>query len=591
MADNAPALRRLAAILAADVVGYSRLIGKDEEGTLARMKVFRATLIDPKIAEHRGRIVKTTGDGLLAEFASVIDAMRCAVEVQRAMTARNADAPKESRIEYRLGINVGDIVIDGEDILGDGVNIAARLEALAEPGGICVSSRVREDAEGKLDIAFDDLGERELKNIWRPVRVYRVRLDRTGLVSVPRSSAERPSLPLPDKPSLAVLPFQNMSGDPEQEYFADGMVEEIITALSRIRWLFVIARNSSFTYKARTVDVKQVARELGVRYILEGSVRKGSGRVRITAQLIDALTGAHLWADRYDRDLTDIFAVQDEITGTVAAVIEPTLAEAEQQRVLRKPPGSLDVWEAYQRGLWHFYKYDADENKIAQTFFRRAIVADRNFAPGHYGFALAQHLDFWLYSAMSWTEIAGSGLEEARIAVSLDDKDSMAHAVLSFMRQICGEWDSAIAEGRTAVSLNPNSAWSMVAMGHALGWGGHQKEGIDYLRRAMRASPHDPLTWLCTFWMGIFHYFSREYESTFVIMRELVHARPELAYRWLAAALAQLGRAVEAKEALEKSVTVSRAMLERLTSQRPPWMRPQDYALFLDGLRKAGYRA
>jgi adenylate cyclase len=394
---------------------------------------------------------------------------------------------------------------------------------------------------------------------------------------------------LPDKPSIAVLPFQNMSGDMEQEYFADGVVEEIITALSRIRWLFVIARNSTFTYKGRAVDVKQVGRELGVRYVLEGSVRRGGGRVRITAQLIDALAGVHLWADRYDRDLTDIFAVQDEITASVAAVIEPALAEAEQQRVSRRTPGSLDVWETYQRGLWHFYKYDADENKIAQTFFRRAIEIDPNFAPGHYGFALAQHLDFWLYAKLAWTEVAGTGLEEARIAVSLDDKDSMAHAVLSFMRQMCGEWESATAEGRTAVSLNSNSVWSMVAMGHALGWGGYQKEGIDYLRRAMRASPHDPLTWLCKHWICIFQYLSMEYEAAADTLREFTHPRPGIAHRWHAAALGQLNRTVEAKEAIAKSIAASPAEFERVARERPPWMRLEDYAHLLEGLRKAGW--
>jgi adenylate cyclase len=469
------------------------------------------------------------------------------------------------------------------------VNIAARLEALAEPGGICISGRVHEDVAGNIPLAMDDLGEQTLKNIARRVRVYAAKGTTQPGSSAPTRPAGRPALALPDKPSIAVLPFQNMSGDPEQEYFADGMVEEIITALSRIRWLFVIARNSTFTYKARSVDVKQVARDLGVRYVLEGSVRKGSGRVRITAQLIDAQTGAHLWADRYDRDMTDIFAVQDEITGTVAALIEPALAEAEQRRVLRKPPESLDAWETYQHGLWHFYKYGADDNKAAQTFFRRAIDTDPNFAPGHYGFALARHLDFWLYSRLSWSEVAGSGLEEARIAVSLDDRDPMAHAVLSFMRQMCGEWGSAIAEARAAVGLNPNSAWSMVAMGHALGWGGHRKEGIDFLRRAMRASPYDPLTWLCSFWIGIFQYFSREYGDALNTIREINYVRPELASRWLAAALAQLGRNVEAKEELERSIAISPTALMRVARERPPWMRPEDHTNLVEGLRKAGW--
>jgi adenylate cyclase len=316
--------RRLAAILAADVAGYSRLIGADEEGTLNRLRSIRAELIDPYINEHRGRIVKTTGDGLLVEFSSVVDALRCATQWQHGMGERNASAPGDNRIEFRIGVHQGDIVVEDNDIFGDGVNVAARLEGLAEPGGICVSARVQEDVAGRLDLTFGDIGEQNLKNIARPVRVYRVRLARAeNTPKVPTESG--PALALPDKPSIAVLPFANMSGDPEQEYFADRMVEEIITGLSRIRWLFVIARNSSFTYKGRSVDVKQVGLELGVRYVIEGSVRKAGGRVRITAQLVEAGSGNHIWAERYDRELADIFAVQDEITEQVLATIAGTL--------------------------------------------------------------------------------------------------------------------------------------------------------------------------------------------------------------------------------------------------------------------------
>jgi len=339
--------RRLAAILASDVAGYSRLIEGDEEGTLGRLKALRAEIIDPKIAGHEGRIVKTTGDGLLVEFASVVDAVRCAAELQAAIAESNAPLPTDRRIEFRIGINVGDIVVEDGDIFGDGVNVAARLEGLAEPGGICVSARVREDAAGKLDLAFEDMGEQALKNIARPVRAYRVIM---AAGSTPVHASSNP--PLPDKPSIAVLPFANMSGDPEQEYFADGMVEEIITALSRIRWLFVIARNSSFTYKGQATDVKQVGRELGVRYVLEGSVRKASGRVRITAQLIEAETGAHLWADRFDGEIADVFDLQDQVATAVAGVIEPTLQLAEVQRASRRPttwPRTIFIYALTQR--------------------------------------------------------------------------------------------------------------------------------------------------------------------------------------------------------------------------------------------------
>jgi adenylate cyclase len=577
--------RRLAAILAADVAGYSRLMGIDEEGTLVRLKAHRKELIDPKIAEHRGRVVKTTGDGVLVEFPSIMDAVRCAIDVQRGMAERNVNEPGATRIEFRVGVNVGDIIIDGNDIYGDGVNIAARLESIAQPGTICLSESSYQQVRDKLDIACEDIGEQSLKNIARPVRAYRVQPGG-------RPARERPTLALPNRPSIAVLPFQNMSGDPEQDYFCDGIVEDIITALSRIRWLFVIARNSMFTYKGKAVDVKQVGRELGVRYVLEGSVRKGGGRVRITAQLIDAATGSHLWADRYDRDLIDIFAVQDEITGSVSAVIEPALGEAERQRVMHKSPGSLDAWEAYQRGLWHFYKYRIDENKTAQAFFRRAIEIDESFAPAHYGVALAQQLDFWLYSALPWTEVTGSMREEAQIAVALDDKDSMAHAVLSFVLQLCGEWESAIAEGRTALNLNPNSVWSPWALGVSLGWGGYHREGIEYLRRAMRASPHDPMTRFWTFWTGIFQYSSRDYEAALNSMRDVLRVGSALdvyAIRWGAQALGQLGRVSEAKAELERSIALSPAFFERFVRHRPPWHRPEDYALAIEGLRKAGW--
>jgi len=309
-------------------------MGADEEGTLAQLKAHRRALWDPKIAEHRGRIVKTTGDGMLVEFASVVDALRCAVEVQRGMAERNADVPQDRRIEFRVGIHQGDVIIEGGDIFGDGVNVAARLEGLAEPGSICVSSRVQEDAEGKLEIAFENAGEQQLKNITRPVRVYRVRLSGAA-------PSSRPALPLPDKPSIAVLPFLYMSGDPEQEYFADGMVEEIITALSRFRQLFVIARNSTFPYKSRAVDVKQVGRDLGVRYILEGSVRKAATRLRITGPLVDAITGAHLWADRFDGALEDVFDLQDRVTASVVVRSRQSWSKPRSNVLSVSRPGAL----------------------------------------------------------------------------------------------------------------------------------------------------------------------------------------------------------------------------------------------------------
>jgi TolB-like protein/class 3 adenylate cyclase len=368
-------VRRLTAILAADMAGYSRLMGADEEGTHERLKAHLGELVDPKIKEHRGRIVKNTGDGLLAEFASVVDAVRCAVEVQRGMAERNAAVFPNERIEFRIAINLGDVIAEGEDIFGDGVNVAARLEALAEPGGICVSRVVRDQVRDRLDFAFEDLGEQQVKNIARPVRVYRVR---EAIAAKVPSAAPPPALPLPDKPSIAVLPFANMSGDPEQEYFADGMVEEIITALSRIRWLFVIARNSSFTYKGQAVDVKQVGRELGVRYVLEGSVRKAGGRVRITAQLIDSTSGVHLWADRFDGSLEDVFELQDKVASSVAGVIEPTLQAAETRRSAQRPTNDLTAYDLYLRAYAMFFSSQIPE---ALRLLERAIERDPSYGP------------------------------------------------------------------------------------------------------------------------------------------------------------------------------------------------------------------
>ena len=373
--------RRLAAILAADVAGYSRLMGADEEGTLERLKALRRELLDPKIAEHKGRIVKTTGDGLLVEFASVVDAVRCAVAVQRAMPERNTGVAADSRIELRIGINLGDVIVEGDDIYGDGVNIAARIEALADPGDVFVSNTVHDHVRDRLPFVFEDLGERQVKNIARPVRVYRVR--DLGAAAKSPSATAAPALPLPDKPSIAVLPFANISGDPDQEYFADGMVEEIITALSRIRWLFVIARNSSFTYKGQAVDLKQVGRELGVRYVLEGSVRKAGNRVRITGQLIEAETGVHLWADRFDGSLEDVFDLQDKVASSVAGVIEPTLQAAETTRSSNRPTNDLAAYDLYLRAH-AMYLSSARQIPEAVRILEQAIKRDPR-----YGLALA----------------------------------------------------------------------------------------------------------------------------------------------------------------------------------------------------------
>jgi len=370
-------VRRLTAILAADVAGYSRLMGADEEGTHERLKAHRRELVDPKVTEHHGRIVKTTGDGILVEFPSVVDAVRCAVEVQWGMVERNAAIPPEWRIEYRVGINLGDVIVDEHDIFGNGVNVAARIEALAEPGGICVSRVVRDQVRDRLDYAFEDMGEQQVKNIARPVRVYRVR-DRAVPIGQPLPGSPQP-LPLPDKPSIAVLPFANLSGDPEQEYFADGMVDEIITALSRIKWLFVIADNSSFAYKGQAIDVKQIGRELGVRYVLEGSVRKAGRRLRIGAVLIDAATGAHLWADRFDGSLEAIFDLQDQVALSIAGVIEPTLQAAEMRYSAERPTSDLTAYDLFLRARSIASTYERSHLAEALELLEQAITREPRY--------------------------------------------------------------------------------------------------------------------------------------------------------------------------------------------------------------------
>ena len=376
--------RKLAAIFAGDVAGYSRLMGVDEEGTLHQLKAHRKDLVDPKITEHRGHIVKTTGDGMLVEFVSVVDAVRCAVEIQRGMLERNVDVPADRRIEFRIGINVGDIISDDNDIYGDGVNVAARLEALAEPGGIFVSRNVHDQVRDKLSFGFEDMGEQMVKNIARPIGIHRVSLaESTTEASLGAPTIAKPERAASQRPSIAVLPFANMSGDPEQEYFADGISEDIITGLSKLRWFFVIARNSSFIYKGKSIDIKRVARELGVRYVLEGSVRKGGNRLRITAQLIDAETGNHIWADRYDGDLTDVFALQDAITEKVVAAIEPKLLQAEGIRSQSHSPEDLGAWEMVSQANSLFWRLTKAEGEAAIAILKQAVERYPDYAPAH----------------------------------------------------------------------------------------------------------------------------------------------------------------------------------------------------------------
>jgi adenylate cyclase len=590
MAGDMSQTRRLAAILAADVAGYSRLMGADEEGTLARLKAVRREVADPKIKEHHGRIVKTTGDGLLLEFASVVDAVRCAVEVQREMAERNADVPPDRRLELRMGINIGDIIKDGRDIFGDGVNVAARLEALAEPGGICVSRMVRDQVRDKLDFAFEDMGEQQVKNIARPVRVHRVLLNTQSGSSKPVvGTATEPSLPLPDKPSIAVLPFQNMSGDPEQKYFADGMVEEIITALSRIRWLFVIARNSSFTYKGRSVDVKQVGCELGVRYVLEGSVRKAGQRVRITGQLIDSVTGTHLWADRFDGSLEDIFELQDQVAISVAGVIEPTLQVAEIRRSAERPTSDLTAYDLYLRAFSRAYTWEKAGTLAALDLLGQAIEHDPHYGPV---LALTANCHRHLH-ANGWTDNPelnrreGIDLAQQALRVANDDPRVLGWAAYS-LAYFGEDIDAAMELVDGALTLNPSFAHGWVISGWLRLWAGEPELGIGHFETSLRLSPHADRagTFMA---MGVGHFFAQRFgDAAAMLLRSLQeHAGWAPSYRFLAACYAHLGRLDEARETIERLKAVTPLVVPNAMH----WRNPEHRELFLSGLRLAAGEA
>jgi TolB-like protein/class 3 adenylate cyclase/Flp pilus assembly protein TadD len=625
--------RRLAAILAVDVAGYSRLMGEDEEGTLAALRAVRRELGDPKITEHRGRIVKTTGDGLLVEFASVVDAVRCAFEVQREMVIRNAAVPAARRIEFRMGVNVGDIIIEEGDIFGDGVNIAARLEALAEPGGICISAAAHEQVRDKLDLAFDDLGEQQVKNIARPVRVYRIpitltlptpepvlgpRKERTRGARAPslsrnagegelrRDVSRKPAgltrggavgegkqaLALPDKPSLVVLPFQNMTGDVAQEYFVDGMVEEITTAIARLPWLFVIARNSAFTYKGRPVDVKQVAQELGVRYVLEGSVRKAGNRVRITGQLIDTATSAHIWADRFDGALDDIFELQDQVASSVAGAIEPKLRQSEIERASRKPTANLTAYDLYLRALAQSYRFTDEGFAEAVLLARQALANDPSYtsAAAMVGWCrAAQRGQGW--GALSDEDI-GEACRLARQALEAerDDAETICQAAWTLF-YFAGEAELAAAALDRALALNPNAAHAWTHRGgiHALR---HQPEAaIEAIERARRLSPFDPYTFFCALNTAIAHLAARRFEQAIEWAARALHDQPRMvvAMRVKVVALAHLGRFHEARAELGRMLAIdAKLTIAGFHEYAHFFAAPEDLELYVTGLRLAG---
>jgi TolB-like protein/cytochrome c-type biogenesis protein CcmH/NrfG len=560
----------------------------DEAGTLAALKALRQELIDPRMAAYGGRIVKLMGDGMLAEFPSVVDSVACAIDIQEAVAKRNVGIAAERRVTFRVGINLGDVIVEEEDLYGDGVNVAARIEQLAEPGGIAVSGTVREQIEGKLDARFADAGEHRVKNIARPVRVWHWSPMAEAAAAL-ASAASAGSGP-PAKPSIAVLPFENLSGDAEQELFADGITDDVITLLSRVRWLFVIARTSTFTYKGRAVDVQTVAQEMGVRYVLEGSVRRAGQRIRVTAQLIDAATRHHVWAERYDREIEDVFVLQDEITEAIVAAVEPELGSAEQQSARRRPPDNLDAWSAYQRGLWHVYRFNKEDNAEALRLFEQAIALDDQFAPAHAGRSFAQ----FVIAFLGYSDRRDEAIEQAYLAakqsVALDDRDAFGHWALARTHFLRREPESALAELEAALDLNPSFAQAHYFRGWVLSIAGRPEEALPHLDKAYRLSPRDPLLFA----------FMTVRAQTLILM-----GRHEEALEWatraarqsnvhfhalgpLVSSLGHLGRIDEAKRALSELLQRRPDYSCTLVETSFPYRRRKDLEHYLEGLRKAG---
>jgi TolB-like protein len=578
--------RRLAAILAADVVGYSRLMEADEAGTHAALTARRKTVLEPLVAKHKGRIVKLMGDGVLAEFASAVNAVQCAAELQQGMTAANAGIPEDQRIVLRIGVNLGDVIVEGEDIYGDGVNIAARIEALAEPGAVYVSRVVMEQTRGKLELEFEDAGEHSLKNIAQPVRVYRV--------AAPEM--ERGALPLPDKPSIAVLPFTNMSGDPEQEYFSDGITEDIITELSRFRSLFVIARNSSFTLKGKAVDVKRVGRELGVQFVIEGSVRRSADRLRITAQLIDASTGNHIWAERYDRDMRDIFAVQDELARAVATNAGGRVDTVGRERVARLSPSALNAYDLVLRAKASWAKFSRKDNIAAGELLRRAISLDPTSAPAHAYYAHARYMEY----AADWIDrddvALAEALDLAKRAVTLDGADATARWVLGLIFLYRREYAEAYTHLNMAVELNPNDSEAVVNHAVYLTSVGQSAKAIDGIELSRR---RDPLGTAGGPWLlGIAYFTARRYEDAIATLSQ-IHEPINEVRMWLAASLAQAGRPAEAKVKLQEFLRVAEGEMRHYPGEdAQAWKKyfhraieyqdHSDFEHLHEALRKAG---
>ena len=575
--------RRLAAIFTADVAGYSRLVGADEEGTIDRLSAHRRELIEPKIAEHQGRLVKTTSDGVLAEFASPVKAVRCAIDVQHGMAARNADIPEGSRIEFRIGINLGDVVVDDDDIYGDGVNIAARLENIAEPGSVFISRAVRDFVTDTAELVLEDLGERELKNIAKPVQVFRIAAPAQAV-----AASQAPAPAVPQKPSIAVLPFTNMSGDSEQEYFSDGMTEDLITDLSKISALFVIARNSSFAYKGRLVKVQEIGRDLGVRFVLEGSIRKSGNRVRITAQLIDAESGGHLWAERFDRDLTDIFATQDEVVEKIVRALAVTLTQGEEKRLGRRGTANVAAYEAVLRARELLGGATRETVAQARAMYQRAIELDASYAVPHAGLAATAVSNY----VSDWADDPGAELDQAerwaRRALKLDESEPFAHMALGHVLLWRRDHDGALAEFRSMIALDPNFAQGHSATGLALMYAGRAAEALEAFALSKRLDPHYPSI--------VLHYLAQanfslgNYGTAAKQLLERIARTPgtDSSRMMLAACYGHLGRVEEARAAWAELLKVNPDFSLEQRERVLPYKDPRDFARIADALAKAG---
>jgi adenylate cyclase len=612
--------RKLAAILSADVEGYSRLMGDDEVATVRTITEYREA-IAVAVARRGGRVVDAPGDNVLVEFSSVVDAVQCAVEIQDQLRSRNADLPMSRRMRFRIGINLGDVIVEGQRLYGDGVNIAARVEGLADGGGICLSGTAYDQVEGKLPLGYDFLGEHTVKNISRPVRVYRIRLQpRTmpGLSSDKHSPARRlvtrmvgavailtllgaggwagwrwlgthtsSGLPLPDKPSVAVLPFTNLSQDPAQEYFSDGVTEDLITGLSKVSGLFVIARNSVFTYKGKAVKVGQVSRDLGVRYVLEGGVQRAGSRVRITAQLVDATTGYHIWAERYDREVRDIFALQDEVTQQIVRALAVKLTEGERGRMGRAPTSDPEAYDLALRGLEAHKRTTREANVQARRLFGRARDLDPTYAQAYVGLSWA-HLQSWQFLWTTDPESLERARELAETALALDDTLAGCHSLLGQIYLWKKEHDRAIAQAERAVALAPNDADGYETLAEVLGWAGQAEESLRFIRQAMRLDPHYPFFYLWT--LGHSYYLMRRTEDAVDTFTKLLQRNSNFlpAHAYLAVLFTEMGRHKDAREAWDQARRLSPAASLSNLRQRMPYRRPADLDRFLTAAHKAG---